>query len=302
MYNIMLTLFIINILFLMYAIYFSFRLGFKAASKIEASDISNIDNVLIKYKSKWVRLCFKVLYIFIVIIFLVFIVILSLYIAWVPILVWNIWGLYYGILSLFIVALSDSYISSKMLHKAMLDVKKKELIILSEVIRYSSIFLALLLFSDLKANSLNELMVNIYNTNLSVKTTVMVFIPTTLIAFIATNLLALYKRAKFLFNKNLEKYKTTSRRSVLLSIVLFSFFGLFYLNQLDLSFVSENDLEIIKGAMNLYGVVLTAFFIPLFIDDLSKRNIMKPIMIPQRIQNRLNQKHKKYRSCRKSIQ
>jgi len=268
MYHVMLTLFIINVCYLTYFFYITIKLAIKATKKLPEMKLTKLEELFDSMKTKVGKIAFYAASVLMILV----LVVISFYMIWVPILVWNTSGLFWGVLSLFIVMISDSIFSSRILKKAREDVRRRELILLSEVMRYSSILLGVLLFTDLKIESLQELLINVYQADIFMKTTLIVFIPSVFIALIATNSFAIVKRTKFLLTKNLDKYRVTSKRMILLSIVSFSFIGIFYLNQLDLSFVSSTDKDVIKGAMELFGLALTAFFIPLFLDDLTKRS------------------------------
>lgn len=272
MFPIIVSLFIINMAYIVYFSFVTFRLGVQTSKRIPEPDTKKVELLIAKQKTKLGRFFVRIAIILFVLIFISLILGASSYFIWIPILVWNNYGPLWGIISLALIAFSDTYLKVLIFRKRQLNPKLKELMILSDSIKYFAIVDAFLLFSNLEGQSLYQILQSIYHADFFMNTTLMVFIPTAYSVLLLANVIVIIKRTKFLFNKNLDKYRATTKRSILLLVVSTSFFGLFYLNQLDLGFVSIEDAEAIRGAMNTYGVLLSAIFIPLFLDALQNRS------------------------------
>lgn len=147
--------------------------------------------------------------------------------------------------------------------------KYMELGLLSEILIIFLFFQILVLFADPLNFSVNILINLFYNLTFKYKIELMVFIPTLFYSLLSLNFYILFKKVRYDLKKDIEKYNRINKSNILLTLVLTSFIGLFFLNNLDKSFMSEAEIEVYKGAINIFSILLSAILIPLLLNKLN---------------------------------
>lgn len=144
-----------------------------------------------------------------------------------------------------------------------------ELAVINETLNFMLFFFLAIIIIDPFDFSLNGLILYFYNMDFTYKIETIVFIPIIFISFVTLNLYFLIKKLQYSIKPNIDKYKKVDMKSYFLVAVLSSFIGLFFLNNLDKSFMSEREIEVYKGAINIFSILMSSILIPLLLNKLN---------------------------------
>lgn len=181
------------------------------------------------------------------------------------------YGLIPGLISLVVFSIPLTLWKISIIKKKTHDGRYLELAVINEILNFMLFFFLAIIVIDPFGFTLNGLIHYFYNINFVYKIETIVFIPTIFISFVTLNLYFLIKKLRYDVKPNIDKYKTIDIKSYFLVAVLSSFIGLFFLNNLDKSFMSETELEIFKGTMNIFSILMSAILIPLLLNKFNRK-------------------------------
>ena len=276
MFYYILPIYILNGIYVLYSIYTSAKTVYTKFPKTEP-DTEWFDELMDKQKNKLMKLVVAVPVI--IIVFLVIGIMIGILMIpfWVPIIVWIRNGIFWGLFSMAIGAIIGAIFKARVIKKKVNDSRWMEASMINDIIYIVTIFMSGYIFTDLSKLSITEMVMNVYDYSFMFNETLMVLLPIMIFAILITNVYLLYKRTSYVFRKDISKYKVTTKKLVFTVLISSSFIGLFYFNEIDTSYVSESSAQIIKGAFNLFLVIVTAMFIPALFGVLQDKKNQKAI-------------------------
>jgi hypothetical protein len=182
-----------------------------------------------------------------------------------------------GFLSIAISGIINAYIKIKIVKKNTKSKAYLDASLLADIIFILTIILSGYILTPARNFSLLQMIEYIYGMNSLFNNALTVIYPAIFFSIVITNIFLIFKRIKVILNKDLSKYKPTTFKQILATFIASSFIGLFYLNELDLSFVT--DMDSVTEARNLFLVIITAVFLPTFFSILQDEKQKKICVI-----------------------
>ncbi len=91
-----------------------------------------------------------------------------------------------------------------------------------------------------------------------------IVIPMLFYALVITNIFALFIRFKNIFTKDVNKHRVIRLHQLLFIFIASCFFGILYITDIDLSFMSEVERTMYLQTLEVIKWIVTSAFIPLF--------------------------------------
>jgi hypothetical protein len=294
MKTVLISLFIANMLFVLYFTVKSTPFLTKVFKAVSKSDVNKIYK---KYhENKFLNVIINFLLVCIILLFSIVLIGLSTFQIWLPTLIWIRSGIVPGLITIAATSVVGTILKMTVISKKITDKKFIEISFINDLIYYFSIIQAILIFTNIKGTKPDLLIKQIYYSNIYMNTTLMVFIISLYFSIIITNIYILYKRFTFLLTKNLQKYRRTSILLIISIIIISSFIGLFFINNLDLSYMTVKDKSILDGAISIFTILLSSILIPLGFNIIGNKSGINE----ERIINHVTYKRKSYKNHRRS--
>jgi len=236
---VLISLFIANMLFILYSTIKStpyLTKAFKAGLSVNENKIYKRN-----HKNKFLNLFLNLVVAFFALIISLFLIGLFTIPFWLPTLIWIKIGIIPGLITIAATSIIGTVFKMKVISKKINDKKYIEIAFMNDLIFYFSIIQAILIFTNINGTKPDYLIKQIYYSNIYMNTTLMVFIISLYFSIIITNTYILYKRFTFLVTKDLPNYRRTSILLIISIIIVSSFIGLFFINNLDLTYMTESD-------------------------------------------------------------
>lgn len=269
MLYIILPIYLMNMIYVGYSIYRSLRTVQERFPKTEP-DLTKYDELIDKQKNKLMKVLVGFIMVVIVFIVLLFMIGFLLMPFWIPVWLWIKFGVLWGIVSISVGSILGAVIKAIVIKKKTGDPRFLEAGMINDILYIIAIYMSGYVFTGLRELSIQDMVHSVYDSNVFFNETLMVLLPAAIFALVITNLYLLYKRTVYVFNRDILLYKVTTRKQVYIFAIVASFLGLFYFNEINLSYVSIQSLATINGAKTLLLVILTAMLIPALFSVMNK--------------------------------
>lgn len=184
---------------------------------------------------------------------------------WGTILITVYYGLLYAVLFLFAMRLINFLLGLLMLKLAKVDKKRTQRILIMDTIQFSMISLLIFLAAFGYPLDVYSMIVIPFEWNITLNNLLSIVIPMLFYALLITNIFALIIRFKNIFTKDVNKRKTIRLHQLLFIFIASCFFGILYITDTDLSFMTELERTMYLQTLEVIKWIITSVFIPLFL-------------------------------------
>lgn len=191
---------------------------------------------------------------------------------WLPIVLWIKCSPLIGVISLSLSNLPFSILKFYYPITKKIGISAIHHIISNDSLLYLFILQLGYILSSNNGKSLYELTVVVYQIDSTFGSTMVVLFPVIIVSLICINIYFLYK--KFTYYANKKKINSSSLISIKKLVFIFTisgFLGLYYINMIDKSFIPEEKIEIVYGAINITTSIITALIIPIGLSLLTQK-------------------------------
>jgi hypothetical protein len=184
---------------------------------------------------------------------------------WGTILIAIYYGLLYAVLFLLAMRIINFLLGLGMLKLAKVDKKRTQRILIMDTIQFSMISLLIFLAAFGYPLDVYSMIVIPFEWNITLNNLLSIVIPMLFYALLITNIFALIIRFKNIFTKDVNKRKTIRLHQLLFIFIASCFFGILYITDTDLSFMTELERTMYLQTLEVIKWVITSVFIPLFL-------------------------------------
>lgn len=203
---------------------------------------------------------------------------------WGTILIAIYFELLYAILFLFAMRLINFLLGLGMLKLAKVDKKRTQRILIMDAIQFTMLSLLIFLAAFGYPLDVYSMIVIPFEWDITLNNLLSIVIPMLFYALLITNLFALTVRFKNIFTKDVNKHRIIRLHQLLFIFIASCFFGILYITDIDLSFMSELERAMYLQTLEVVKWIITSVFIPLFIYTLNnfKKTTNKVVKRPTR--------------------
>lgn len=184
---------------------------------------------------------------------------------WGTILIAIYYELLYAVIFLLAMILINFLLGLGMLRLAKVDKKRTQRILIMDAIQFSMISLLIFLAAFGYPLDVYSMIVIPFEWNITLNNLLSISIPMLFYALLITNIFALIIRFKNIFTKDVNKRKTIRLHQLLFIFIASCFFGILYITDTDLSFMTELERTMYLQTLEVIKWVITSVFIPLFL-------------------------------------
>jgi hypothetical protein len=188
---------------------------------------------------------------------------------WGTILIAIYFELFYAILFLFAMRLINFLLGLGMLKLAKVDKKRTLRILIMDAIQFTMLSLLIYLAAFGYPLDVYSMIVIPFEWNITFNNLFSIVIPMLFYALLITNVFALTVRFKNIFTKDVNKHRIIRFHQLLFIFIASCFFGILYITDIDLSFMSELERTMYLQTFEVVKWIVTSVFIPLFIYTLN---------------------------------
>lgn len=203
---------------------------------------------------------------------------------WGTILIAIYFKLLYAILFLFAMRLINFLLGLGMLKLAKVDKKRTQRILIMDAMQFTMLSLLIFLAAFGYPLDVYSMIVIPFDWNITLNNLLSIVIPMLFYALLITNIFALAIRFKNIFTKVVNKHRIIRLHQLLFIFIASCFFGILYITDIDLSFMTELERTMYLQTLEVVKWVITSVFIPVFIFTLNnfKKTINKVVKRPTR--------------------